>query len=524
MTDDLDLDLEIRKRLAGLATAVPVDAASALHAPIAPVVRPGSTSRRFAVGAFAPLVVIVVAAAVAILSQIGSFAPAATGGGPVTSTVRDGPYELSITSAKARYAPGETLDVRASLIYRGPEGSVSIAHGYGSPMAFGVIERVGGLFLTPGWRQSCERSLLERDVPLVRPFAKSGSFSGDNPAASDAAGFFEDPTLELPMGTWHLYVVADFGVGDCGVDRNLLRADLEIEVGTDSRFDAPASPSSMPVAPQPTLADQPSPSPDPTGPSRTVTASIETGTLQLGISANLATVLAGQPITIRTTHTYLGPLDRTAVSAFDPVPTFTILQLDAVAPTDIGAVIVDAACRDWTMTRDVATTGSLGFVTLIRGDGVDGNWQASHISGAELRLPAGTWRVTASFSAFFAPECAGRLATVVAAIDISVAAPTGSAIELWTATQPSTLCALAGGSGRLALDTRSGLGVTGPNGEIQSVKWPFGYSARQEPDGAVLIAPTGAVVAREGDLISFAGAAMEGGSFFACTAIGVDMP
>ncbi len=231
MTDDLEL--ELRNRLAGLAAAVPVDAGSALHTPTAPVVRPGSTSRRFAVGALAPLVAVVVVAIVAAsLSRIGPFAPAATGGTPVVAAVRDGPFELTITSAKSRYALREPVEVTASLTYQGPEGSVSIAHGLGSPMAFGVIERVDGLFLVPAWRQSCEPSVLVRDVPLERPFAKSGSFSGDNPAASNAEGFFEDPTLVLPAGTWHLYVVADFGVGDCGVDRHLLRADLVIVVET----------------------------------------------------------------------------------------------------------------------------------------------------------------------------------------------------------------------------------------------------------------------------------------------------
>lgn len=522
MTDDFDL--EFRSRLAGLAAAVPVDAGSALRAPLGPVVRPGSTSRRFAVGAFTPLVVVVVATVIASLSHIGPFAPAATSNTPVVTTVRDGPFELTITSPKSRYELREPIGVTASLTFRGPEGSVSIAHGHGSPMAFGVIERVGGLFLTPGWRQSCEPSVLERDVPLERPFAKSGSFSGDDPAASNAEGFFKDPTLVLPAGTWHLYVVADFGVGDCGVgvDRHLMRADIEIGVLSTAQDDAADSQSTMPAAPQPTLANEPSPSPGATGPNRTVTVNIETGTFRLGISSPSAVVFADQPITISTTHVYLGPLDQTLVSAFDPVPEFTIVQLDATAPTDIGAALVDDACREWSMARDVPTGGSLGWIGLISGDGVDRDWQASHISGAELRLPAGTWRITASFSAYFAPECAGRLATVVAAIDIEVIPSTGSKIELWTASQPSTICALARGSGRLALDTRSGLGVAGPNGEVHSTKWPFGYTARQEAGGAVLIAPTGQIVAREGDLISFAGAAMEDGNFFACTSIGVD--
>ena len=228
MTDDFDRDL--RSRLTRLAKSVPVDAGRTLRVLIVPVVRSGSTSRRFAVGAFAPLVAIVVVTVVASLSHIGPFAPAATGVAPVVSVVRDGPFELAITSTRPRYALGEAIDVKASLTYRGPAGSVSIAHGHGSPMAFGVVEPFNGLFLTPAWRQSCEHSVLELGVPLERPFAKSGSFSGDNPAASDAAGFFEDPTLELPVGTWHLFVVADFGIGDCGVDRHLLRADLKVVV------------------------------------------------------------------------------------------------------------------------------------------------------------------------------------------------------------------------------------------------------------------------------------------------------
>ena len=130
MTEDSDLDL--RNRLAGLAAAVPVDRGSTrLGAPIARVIRPGSTSRRFATSGFAPLVaIVVVTTVVASLLRIGPFGLASTGGAPVVAAVRDGSFELTLTSTRSRYALHDPVDVTASLTYRGPGGSVSIAHGH----------------------------------------------------------------------------------------------------------------------------------------------------------------------------------------------------------------------------------------------------------------------------------------------------------------------------------------------------------------------------------------------------------
>ena len=257
-----DFEGELRDRLGALAAAVPIEREARLGIPERPRIRLASTSRGFSFGAVLPIVLVAVVAT--MLARIANVGPFAAGPAPsaVSATTSDGPFELTITSAKSSYALGEAIDVKAALIYRGLDTSVSIGHGYGSPMAFGVVEPVNGLGLVPVWRQSCERSVLEQNVPLERPFAKSGSFSGDNPAATDASGYFTDPTLVLPTGTWHLYVVADFGVGDCGLDRHLMRVDLAIGVQTTPRGNPAASPSNVPAVPQPTLATGPSSSPN----------------------------------------------------------------------------------------------------------------------------------------------------------------------------------------------------------------------------------------------------------------------
>ena len=74
---------------------------------------------------------------------------------------------------------------------------------------FGIRERVfGGINLTPASDLMFDHSTLTRDVPLTKPFAKSGEFSGDDPAAPSFRAFFADPILRLPAGTWHIYALA----------------------------------------------------------------------------------------------------------------------------------------------------------------------------------------------------------------------------------------------------------------------------------------------------------------------------
>jgi hypothetical protein len=99
---------------------------------------------------------------------------------------------------------------------------------------------------------------------------------------------------------------------------------------------------------------------------------------------------------------------------------------------------------------------------------------------------------------------AGRLLSLalLALMAIGVA---GCSVQLRTDTQPRDACEMALASGRLVADARSGLGLADTTGEVTPVIWPFGYSARREASGVVLLDETGRAVAREGDHIEMGG-------------------
>lgn len=238
MTDQLDT--ELRDRLAGLAAAAPVDAPGTTSV-LRPRIRSGSAGGRFAFGGLIPvLAVLVIGTVIAGLANLGPFAPESTAtadppNGPVVATTSDGLFELTIRSTKARYVADEPIEIEASLTYRGSD-PIQIAHGQGArgtALGFGIDEPVlGDLRLTPGVLESCERSTLEPGAPLNVAFEKSGGFSGEDPRAAEYRAYFEDPVLRLPVGTWHVFAVADFFIEECSAEADLteLRVDIEIEV------------------------------------------------------------------------------------------------------------------------------------------------------------------------------------------------------------------------------------------------------------------------------------------------------
>lgn len=54
------------------------------------------------------------------------------------------------------------------------------------------------------------------------------------------------------------------------------------------------------------------------------------------------------------------------------------------------------------------------------------------------------------------------------------------------------------------------------DGEFHAVRWPFGYSARWQSDGAVLLDRSGAIVAHELDGISLVGSIAASGVVHPC--------
>ena len=84
----------------------------------------------------------------------------------------------------------------------------------------------------------------------------------------------------------------------------------------------------------------------------------------------------------------------------------------------------------------------------------------------------------------------------------------GSECTVHLQTQPSPhpgeACEAARIGGVLTADADWGLGLKSYS-TVDGVLWPFGYSARREPVGIVLVDRSGRIVAREGDRIAMAG-------------------
>ena len=100
----------------------------------------------------------------------------------------------------------------------------------------------------------------------------------------------------------------------------------------------------------------------------------------------------------------------------------------------------------------------------------------------------------------------------------------GCSAQLRTATVESEACMMALMSGTLARHPETGLGIADPDGTVQPVEWPFGYSARTEVSQTVLLDETGKVVAREGDQVEIGGGLGNGDLWHACGGVQVVAP
>lgn len=89
---------------------------------------------------------------------------------------------------------------------------------------------------------------------------------------------------------------------------------------------------------------------------------------------------------------------------------------------------------------------------------------------------------------------------VLAALAVAACAPV--ALRTQQAATNACMDALAGGA--LVASPTTGLGI-GSAGHVIDVLWPFGYSARREVSGIVLLDAKGVPVAHEGDLIQMGG-------------------
>ena len=459
MTDDFDVSL--RRRLESLATAVPVAPPGAVSAVVRQPVRPRSTSRLALAGLLPVLSVVVIGAVVATVLKIGPGPSDSSSGstdaanGPIESTTRSGDFELTVRSAKGRYAVDEPIDIDASLTYRGG-APVQIAHAMGaaeSPLGFGIEEAVlGDLRITPTTQDACVRSTLEPGRPLIVAFAKSGGWSGDDPRSADYRAFMQDPVLRLGSGTWHVYALASFSIGECAPGPIERRVDLAIVVdGTLAPIDSPV------VATHATTTAAPS---DPNATPR----------------------------------------------GADQLPLTTFPREAAACEQSLGAGVLAINGR----------TG-LGFV-VEPGEEVDVTWpygwSAHREDGVAVLVDASGRIVAREGERITAGGGWGEGTFRACELDPWAGTP----MELASAREPAKGCYTGFSSGVLGRSPVTGLGiVTDSSIGVAPVRWPFEYSARDVHGLAVLFDPDDRIVAWEGGRVGFSGpGAPDGALIRAC--------
>jgi hypothetical protein len=490
-----ELDAELSHRLARLAEAVPVS-----NGHLDPVHRGAVEARQQVRLAWVTRLIALVAILAVAALNVGPFGPGAsqepsTGPSgltvsgateetnpPVSATVSDGPFELTLRSAKSRYATDEPILLEATFSYSGDE-PIQIVHGSErSPVDFGILEPVmGGVVVAAGGGdRPCIGSSLDPGHTVTHAFWKSGGWTSEDPLAAEYEAFFGDPVLRLSQGTWHPYAVADFYVGECVGDKPDLRVELAIEVTADT-FESPV----------------PEPGAD-------VSAVDDDGTFRLELVSHRAVYTAGDPLDIVATLVYLGgPID---VETFSGGIQLTGTQTDGSHSFGSFATVAMCVVRP---ISDLPHEFELASWRKVRS------------------LSAGTWRIHAEFRGD-APACTfdSEGHALTASIDIAVipAAEPARPIPLLTAANVEDIssdrfCRLDGPFGEvgvLELHPGSGLGLASETGDVQPIRWPPGFTAEMLPDGAILYGERGQIVAREGDDIGFPASVADDGILTVC--------
>ncbi len=148
--------------------------------------------------------------------------PPAPSSSPVTATDTQGRFRLTFQMPRDTWATSESLTGQAQLALT--QGASAALSGSGSgPLGFAFAEVGGTRQMGPGWTADCAQHSLSADAPISSGFRKSGGWSDDQPDAAFYRGFFNDPLVHLPPGTWDISAIASFidGAGCRGADIEL---------------------------------------------------------------------------------------------------------------------------------------------------------------------------------------------------------------------------------------------------------------------------------------------------------------
>ena len=153
----------------------------------------------------------------------------ADGSTPLQNVVADVPFELAIRAERGRYAPGQPIEVSATLRHIADAPAV-FGGAAGGLVVFSVRNADGRIDTEWAMDAACERYLLEPNEAIDVPFQKSGGVGEADADAAFLREYFSDPLLRLPDGRWIVTAHAIIAEGDCRGRTWALDAPVEITV------------------------------------------------------------------------------------------------------------------------------------------------------------------------------------------------------------------------------------------------------------------------------------------------------
>jgi hypothetical protein len=159
---------------------------------------------------------------------------------PISSSVEDETFRLTITTARSMYTTTDAIPISATLELLRTEPTTTAGSGSG-PVVFGVEQLDGPVDAGPFVSADCVREDWLPDEVRVLPFTKSGGFDTSDPMAPFWTGYFNDPDLVLPPGHYRVFAVVDYDLDDCSVADSILTAEVRFEVVDPTASASPAA-------------------------------------------------------------------------------------------------------------------------------------------------------------------------------------------------------------------------------------------------------------------------------------------
>jgi hypothetical protein len=371
-------------------------------------------------GAMPASMLLVAALAVAVIAILGRTSPGPNVGmspgpdasgvvagdprAPVEGVADNGVLRLTLRADHGTYFDGESIEAEAVAEYVGDRAVYEYEVGGTTPIQFSVAE-VGGTRSAEG---TSERLLLlhgqlEPGVPETYAWVRDGSRADTNPNKPFVDWYLDQDEFRLPVGTWELSAIF--------AGAQTAKVTITVEPAT--------------AAPDPT--DEPAPTATPF----VADAVDEDGRFRVELTSNGMTFEEGQTIRAGAAVTFLGPEGSLEVAHASPAMTFAVEEVGGAGRSiDPGA---DMMCLRSTFVRDRAVSFPWQRGGSYSPDNPTPNdlFNKAYMEGwdgaepGELRLPVGTWRLSALFDVN--EGGCGRTETRTASIVIRVDPAPGSA-------------------------------------------------------------------------------------------------